>query len=252
MKHPPPRHGQDSSPSPVLDIRDLNYRYPGTDHPALAGVNLSVAPGERVGLIGPNGAGKSTLLLHINGILATSAQVRVGGLPATRPNLARIRNMVGLVFQDGNDQLFMPTVFDDIAFGPLNQGLPPDLVRARVAEALESVGMQGFEDHSPHHLSGGERRRVAMATVLSMRPLLLILDEPTSNLDARGRARLVATLRRQPTAVLVATHDLGLVRAICTRCVVMDHGSVVAQGPVGTILDDRHLLERHGLWASLD
>ncbi len=235
---------------PLLEIRGLRHAY-GDGAVALDGVDLRLEAGEKVGLVGPNGAGKSTLLLCLVGVLGPAGAVRVEGLPAAPPHLDRVRRRVGLVFQDPDDQLFMPTAFDDVAFGPLNQGLDGDATRARVAEALAAVGLAGFEDRASHHLSGGEKRRLAVATVLAMRPPLLALDEPSSGLDARERARLARLLVGLDAALLLASHDLPLVRATCERCVVLDGGRVVADGPTEEVLGDRDLRLRHGLEAEL-
>ncbi len=175
---------------PIIDVEDLPYRYPdGTA--ALRGVSLAVTPGQCVGVIGPNGAGKSTLLLHLNGILRGGGSVRIGGLEVTKKNLPEVRRRVGLIFQNSDDQLFMPTVFDDVAFGPLNMGLDEVEVRRRVAQALEAVGKAGFEERAPYHLSGGEKRAGAIATVLAMEPQVLVMDEPASSLDHRRRRSLI-------------------------------------------------------------
>jgi len=233
--------------APLLQVDGLSYRYHPGDPDALHEVCLVVGHGEKVGLIGPNGAGKSTLLLHLNGLIAQDPRVRVEGLEVARSNLARIRGRVGMVFQDADDQLFMPTVFEDVAFGPINLGVGADEAGRRVDAALASVGMEGAGERAPHHLSGGEKRRVALATALAMEPALLVLDEPATSLDARGRHALIRTLCALPTAVILAAHDLDLIRACCARCVVMDRGRVVADGPTASILDDQELLVAHGL-----
>ena len=230
----------------VVEIEDLRFTYPdGTE--ALKGLDLTVCEGESVGLIGPNGAGKSTLLLHLNGLLAGSGLVRVLGTETGAKELVRLRQRVGLVFQDPDNQLFMPTVFDDVAFGPLNMDLPDDEVRSRVEEALTKVDMLYAIHRSPHHLSYGERRRVAVATVLSMKPDLLAVDEPTSNLDPRHRRSLVDLLAGLPITKIVASHDLDAVREVCGRAVLLDGGRKAAEGTADSILTDRGLLETHGL-----
>lgn len=230
----------------VIEIRDLNFTYPdGTV--GLRKVNLSVYSGESVAIIGPNGAGKSTLLLHLNGVLRGDSFVEICGMPVRDENLKEIRKKVGLVFQDPDDQLFSLTVFDDVAFGPVNMGYPEDEVKKRVAKALEWVNMKGYERRSPHHLSIGEKKRVAIATVLSLDPEILALDEPTSNLDPRSKWSLVALLRYLPVTKVIATHDLDLVRALCQRVVVLDNGAVVAHGATDVILNDVSLLRAHGL-----
>ncbi|MFC2029852.1 energy-coupling factor ABC transporter ATP-binding protein [Chloroflexota bacterium] len=230
----------------VIEIEDLEYAYPD-GRVALHGVSLTVHEGEKLAVTGPNGAGKSTLLLHLNGILNGGGLVRVMGLEVTDDHLGAVRAKVGLVFQDPDDQLFSPTVFEDVAFGPLHMGLPEDTVRQQVGWALAQVGMAGFEDRQPHHLSLGERKRIAIATVLSMEPAILVLDEPTSELDPRSRRNLIALLRELPQTMLVASHDMRLVRDLCPRTVIMDEGRIVADGPTDRILADAGLLEQHGL-----
>lgn len=231
----------------VIEIEGLSFTYPD-GHRALRGIDLAIAAGERVAFIGPNGAGKSTLLLHLNGILqGNEGVVRVMGHPVANGHLQWVRARVGLVFQDPDDQLFSPTVFDDVAFGAINMGYPEKEVRARVERALQQVGMDGYERRSPHHLSVGEKKRIAIATVLAMDPQVLVLDEPTSNLDPRGRWELIELLRQLPMTAVIATHDLEMVRELCPRTVILDEGKVVADGPTPTILADRSLLAEHGL-----
>jgi cobalt transport protein ATP-binding subunit len=233
-------------PEPVLELVDVRYRYPtGTD--ALRGVTLAIDPGQRVGLVGPNGAGKSTLLLAIAGFLPAQGTVRVGGHTLTRSTVRDVRRHLGLVFQSPDDQLFMSRIADDVAFGPVNMGLDDAEVSARVHESLASVGLKGYEDRQPFHLSVGEKRRAALATVLAMRPQILILDEPSANLDPRGRRRLIELLKSLPSTYLVIGHDLDLILDVCGRTVLMDAGQVVADGPSAAILSDVGLLEAHGL-----
>ncbi|TLN27834.1 ATP-binding cassette domain-containing protein, partial [bacterium] len=204
----------------TIEIRDLSFAYPD-GHQALRGVTLSLQRGEKLALVGPNGAGKSTLLLHLNGILHGHGQVRITGLEVNEANLRRVRALVGLVFQSPDDQLFSPTVFDDVAFGPIYQGLAPDAVHARVQHALESVHMLDYERRVSHHLSVGEKKRIAIATVLSMQPEVLVLDEPSAGLDPRARRTLIRLLAELPQTMIVATHDLALVRELLPRTVVM-------------------------------
>jgi cobalt/nickel transport system ATP-binding protein len=232
---------------PSLLVDDLAFAYPD-GHQALFGVDLRIEHGERVALLGPNGAGKTTLVLHLNGILRGGrGRVEVAGLPVEKPNLTEIRRRVGVVFQDPDDQLFMPTVGEDVAFGPRNLGLPEAEVAARVAEALDEVAMAGFADRPPHHLSFGQRRRVAVATVLSMHPEILVLDEPSSNLDPAGRRELAEVLEKLPVTLFMVTHDLPYALQLCPRSIVLDRGQVVADGKTADLLADADLLARHRL-----
>ena len=243
--HHPPFVAADSVPT--LLVENLSYSYPD-GHTALRNVSLQINRGEKVALVGPNGAGKSTLMLQLNGILeAQEGEVQVAGLPVTKPNLPTIRAKVGLVFQNPDDQLFSPTVFEDVAFGPLHMGLPEDEVRTRVARALEQVGMSNYADRLSHHLSVGEKKRVAIATVLSMDPEILVLDEPSAGLDPRARRGLITQLRELPITTLVSTHDMRMVNEIFPRMVIMDEGRIVADGPTRVLMNDTTLLEAHGL-----
>jgi cobalt/nickel transport system ATP-binding protein len=235
-----------TTPASLL-VEDVAFAYPD-GHQALFGVDLRLERGERVALLGPNGAGKTTLVLHLNGILrAGRGRVSVAGLPVGKPTLREIRQRVGIVFQDPDDQLFMPTVADDVAFGPRNLGLPEPQVAARVAAALEQVGMAEFGDRPPHHLSFGQRRRIAVATVLSMDPEILVLDEPSSNLDPAGRRELAEVLQALPVTLLMVTHDLPYALQLCPRSVILDGGTVVADGPTRELLTDVDLLAAHRL-----
>lgn len=229
-----------------IEINHLSFSYPdGTQ--ALHDISLKISPGEKVALVGPNGAGKSTLILHLNGILTGHGSVRVCGLEVAKENLARVRSSVGLVFQSPDDQLFSPTVFDDVAFGPLYQGLPEEQVLLNVDQALEAVHMVAYKKRVSHHLSMGEKKRIAIATVLSMRPEVLVLDEPTGGLDPRSRRSLIHLLGELPLTMLVSTHDMQLVREIFARMIILDDGRVVADGPTQALMNDTTLLEAHGL-----
>ena len=231
----------------VLDVRGLAYAYPD-GHQALFGVDLHVDRGERVALLGPNGAGKTTLVLHLNGILTAGAgSVTVSGLPVTPRNVAEVRRRVGIVFQDPDDQLFLGTVRQDVAFGPANAGLRGDALDRRVLESLDRVGMVDFVDRPPHHLSFGQRRRVAVATVLAMEPEILVLDEPSSNLDPASRRELAEILTSLDVTVLMVTHDLPYALQLCPRSVVLSDGVVVADGPTYDVLSDDELMRTHRL-----
>ncbi|MCL1885220.1 MAG: energy-coupling factor ABC transporter ATP-binding protein [Dehalococcoidia bacterium] len=233
----------------VIAVENLCYTYPD-GQPALCGVSLSIQEGETVALIGPNGAGKSTLLFHLNGLLHShEGAVRVLGQIVHDKNLKTVRRQVGMVFQNPDNQLFSPTVFDDVAFGPLNLGMKEAEVCSAVQQSLEAVGMTGYEKRSPHHMSLGEKRRIAIATVLAMSPAVLVLDEPSANLDPGGKWHLIELLRSLPQTKLIVSHDLEMVQELCSRAIVMDGGRVVADGSQQDILKDRILLMAHRLAA---
>ncbi len=233
----------------TVSLRHVHYRYPD-GFEALRGVDLRIEAGEKVALVGPNGAGKSTLMLQLNGTLRPeSGEVRVAGVLVEKASLKRVRAEVGLVFQDPDDQLFSPTVFDDVAFGPLHMGLSGDEVHRRVEGALAAVGMAAFAHRVPHRMSLGQRKRVAVATVLSMDPSILVFDEPSAGLDPRGRRELIGLLRSLDQTMLVSTHDMRLVAEVFPRTVVVDDGLVVADGPTDALLADTAMLEAHGLEA---
>ena len=231
----------------ALEVEGLSFAYPDGS-PALRDVSLRVRRGERVALLGPNGAGKTTLVLHLNGILSGGpGTVRVGGLAVGRDTLREVRRRVGIVFQDPDDQLFLPTVAEDVAFGPANLGLTGAELDARVRRALDEVGMADAADRPPHHLSFGQRRRVAVATVLAMEPEVLVLDEPSSNLDPTSRRELAEILTGLDLTVLMVTHDLPYALQLCPRSVVLSDGRVVADGPTVDLLSDTELMTRHRL-----
>lgn len=239
-------NGHSEPATPALVVDDLAYTYPDGRR-ALDNVSLCIARGEKVALVGPNGAGKSTLMLHLNGILQGDGDITVSGLPLTKENLSQIRARVGLVFQNPDDQLFSPTVFEDVAFGPLHMGLPEPEVRERVAHALRQVNMERYAERLSHNLSIGEKKRIAIATVLSMDPDILVLDEPSAGLDPRARRSLITLLRELPQTMLVATHDMRLVDELFARTIVMDSGAIAADGPTRALMQDIEFLEAHGL-----
>ena len=241
--------GDEADGRGTIALAHVHFRYPD-GFEALKGVELRIGGGEKVALVGPNGAGKSTLMLHLNGTLRPEhGTVQVAGLPVAKDTIRRVRAEVGLVFQDPDDQLFSPTVFDDVAFGPLHMGVPPAEVHTRVERALAAVGMSGFDHRVPHRLSLGQRKRVALATVLSMDPSILVFDEPSAGLDPRGRRELIGLLRGLSQTLLVSTHDMRLVAEVFPRTIVMDDGAIVADGPTEQLMADETLLEAHGLEA---
>lgn len=230
----------------ILEIKDLSYSYPdGTK--ALDGISFSMQKGEKVAVLGANGAGKSTLMLHLNGILDGKGEISVCGYRLDRKTLRQIRQKVGLVFQNPDDQLFCPTVFDDVAFGPQNMGLDKETVQKRVAQALTQVGLPGFEKRSPFHLSTGEKKRVALATVLSMESELIVLDEPTTNLDPRGRREISELLSNLDVSMIVVTHDFELATKLCKRSIVISKGMIVADGETERMTTDQKMLDQFGL-----
>jgi cobalt/nickel transport system ATP-binding protein len=237
----------DSLRSYALEVRALAYTYPD-GHQALFDCGVAIERGERVALLGPNGAGKTTLVLHLNGVLKPSVgSVFVGGLEVKKENLREVRRRVGIVFQDPDDQLFMPTVFEDVAFGPRNLGLSSEETDVRVKAALSAVGMEDYSDRPPHHLSFGQRRRVAVATVLAMEPEILVLDEPTSNLDPASRRELAEILKSLDLTMLMVSHDLPYALELCPRSLLMNEGTLVADGRTRDILSDKALMSANRL-----
>ncbi len=234
----------------AAEVRDLSYDYPD-GRTALKHVSFSVGENESVALLGPNGAGKSTLLLHLNGLLPdrapTKPQIWISGRPLTRSTLPEIRQRVGLLFQDPDDQLISPTVFEDVAFGPRQLGFSRHELEAVVERCLRLTGLDRFQNRVPHQLSHGEKRRVCLAGILACDPCVLVLDEPTSDLDPRGRREFKALLKSLPGAKIIATHDLDLVLDLCSRVLILDQGSLVAQGPAVQLLSDERLMLAHGL-----
>ena len=230
----------------AIEIINLSYSYPD-GHKALEDINIAVGPGETVALIGPNGAGKSTLLLHLNGIIRTDGAVRILGVTLDDKNLKWVRSKVGLVFQNPDDQLFSPTVFDDVAFGPLNMGYAAEEVRERTSQSLELVGMKGYEERSPHHLSIGEKKRISIATILSMSPEILVIDEPTANLDPRAKWEFTELVKGLSMTKIVASHDLEMVAMLCERTIILNNGRIAADDATRSIMSNTALLERHGL-----
>jgi cobalt transport protein ATP-binding subunit len=231
---------------PAIEVCDLSFAYPD-GHAVLHHINLSIEQGERVAIVGPNGAGKSTLMLHFNGILKGEGTVRVDGIEVAGPNLPKVRALVGMVFQNPDDQLFSPTVFDDVAYGPVYMGLAKDEVQRRVTWALQQVDMEGYASRVSHHLSVGEKKRIAIATVLAMEPSILVLDEPSADLDPRARRTLIQLLKRLPQTLVISSHDLRLVKELCSRTIILDEGRIVADGPTLKLLSDEQLLYAHGL-----
>jgi cobalt/nickel transport system ATP-binding protein len=226
----------------IIELEDLYYSYPDGNQ-VLKGISFRVTHGEKVALVGANGAGKSTLLLQFNGCLLPEAgRVRIGDMPVTKKTLKHVRRTVGLIFQDPDDQLFMPLVYDDVAFGPLNLGLSPEEVDRQVMQALGAVGAVHLKDRPPYHLSGGEKRAVAIAAVLSLTPAILVMDEPSSNLDPKTRRQLIDLLQTFDHTLIIATHDLDLVLDLCPRTLVLKDGRIAADGLTRTIMEDEELL----------
>jgi cobalt/nickel transport system ATP-binding protein len=231
----------------MIEIQNLNFTYPD-GRKALDGIHLKIQAGERVGLIGPNGAGKSTFLYHLNGVLSGEGEIIINNMVLEKRNIPAIRAMVGLVFQNPDDQLFSSSVYEDVAYGPLYQGLSKNEVNAHVSHALELVGMSEYIHRNSYHLSVGEKKRIAIATVLSMNPEILVLDEPTAGLDPRGRREIIGILLNLPQTLIIATHDLDLVEKLLNRVLIISSGQIVVDGEAKTILKNKDLLEKHGLF----
>jgi len=231
----------------IVEFKDVFFRYPdGTE--ALKGVNFRITHGESVGVVGANGAGKSTLLQDMNGcLMPTSGTVTIGDIPLKRKTRQEIRKKVGIIFQNPDDQLFMPTVFDDVAFGPLNLGMDEATVRERVRKALGMVNSLDLQDKPPHHLSCGQKSAVAIASVMAMEPDILAMDEPGANLDPRSRRSLIMLLKTFKHSKIIASHDLDLILDVCERCIVIGGGAVVADGPSAEILSNKGFLEENNL-----
>ena len=247
-RHARPRYaGGDGMSHHIVEFKDVFFRYPdGTE--ALKGVSFRITHGESVGIVGANGAGKSTMLMQMNGyLLPTTGTVTIGDLQLMKTTRQDIRRKVGIVFQNPDDQLFMPTVFDDVAFGPLNLGLTAECVQDRVRDALKTVNSLELRDKPPHHLSGGQKRAVSIASVLAMDPDILVMDEPAANLDPRSRRSLITMLRSFAHSKIIASHDLDLILDVCARCIVIRDGAVVADGPARDILTNKSLMEQNNL-----
>jgi cobalt/nickel transport system ATP-binding protein len=231
----------------IIDIKDLSFTYPDGKQ-ALHNINLQVECGQKISLVGANGAGKSTLLMHLNGIFTGEGQIFIDGLLVHKKTLNQIRSQVGVIFQNPDDQLFSPTVYEDVAFGPIYQGLCKQEVQQKVEMALSDVGMSDYASRNPYHLSSGEKKRIAIATVLSMQPEILVFDEPTAGLDPRARRELIELLAGLPQTMLIATHDLSMVESLTPRVIILDHGRVVADGVSSEILHNEEILKQHGLF----
>ena len=230
----------------AVEIENFSYDYPdGTK--ALADINLSIAHGEKVAIIGPNGAGKSTLLLAMSVFLKGAGKIVIDGIEASAKNAKKIRRLLGLVMQNPDEQLFMPTLFDDVAFGPMNIGLSADEVKRQTADALKTVGLEGMEKKPPHHLSGGQKRSAAIATILSMNPKIITMDEPEASLDPRTRNNLTALLKSLPQTLIVATCNMNFAASLCERAILIDQGRVIADSDAKHIMSDSQLMQTHGL-----
>lgn len=231
---------------PIIKIEDLSFTYPDGRN-ALKNIDLSIMTGEKIGIIGSNGAGKSTLIFHLNGIFSGNGAIHINEMLINKENLKKIRSIVGIVFQDPDDQLFSPTVLDDVAYGPIYQGIKQELVVERVEAALAAVQMQGFEKRAPFHLSVGEKKRIAIASVLAMQPEILVLDEPSAGLDPKARRELIELLSTFPQTLIVASHDLDLVKKLTKRTIILSSGKITAAGITDDILSNQEILAKNGL-----
>ncbi len=230
----------------AIEIKNFSFGYHDSPN-TLTDISLTVPHGQRLALIGPNGAGKSTLLLAINMFVKGKGSIKVDGLEANKANAKKIRTTLGSVLQNPDEQLFMPTIFDDVAFGPLNMGLAPDEVKQRTMDALKTVGLAGMEKRPPYHLSAGQKRAAAIATVLSMNPRILTMDEPDTSLDPRSRNHLIDLLKSLDQTQIIATCSMDFAAALCDRAIVIDEGKIVADGPTQQIMSDTNLMQTHGL-----
>jgi cobalt transport protein ATP-binding subunit len=230
----------------MIQVTHLDYTYPDGKQ-ALRDITFRIEDGEKIALLGPNGAGKSTLLLHLNGILLGNGTVVIDGLILKKENLPEIRARLGIVFQNSEDQLFSPTVYEDVAYGPIYQGLEKQEIQERIREALLQVGLKGYEGRNPYHLSSGEKKRAAIATVLSMKPSILIFDEPSAGLDPRARRELISLLQGLPQTMIIATHDLDMAKRLTEQTIIMDGGRIVCMGKTQDILTQDEILWEHGL-----
>ena len=230
----------------AIEFKNFSYKYPdGTI--ALSNIDLNIAHGERVALIGPNGAGKSTLLLAMSVFIRGAGEVNIDGIKASSKNAKQIRTAIASVLQNPDEQLFMPTLFDDIAFGPLNMGLDTNQVTERTLKALKTVGLEGMERKAPHHLSAGQKRAAAIATILSMDPKIITMDEPDTSLDPRSRNKLIELLRSLPQTLIIATCSMNFAARLCNRAVLVNNGTIIADGNTSKIMTDKTLMETHGL-----
>ncbi len=230
----------------AVELKNVSYVYPDGIE-ALKDISLTIKKGEKVAVIGPNGAGKSTLITMLNGVRQGTGEINILGYPLMKKNLPQIRTLVGIVFQNPDDQLFCPTIYEDIAFGPLNSGLSEEKIRENVLYALRETDLQGYEDRSPFHLSFGERKRASIATILSLKPQIIAMDEPTSNLDPAHRRNIISWINKREEMFIITSHDLDMIWDTCSRALILNKGSIVADGAAKEILRDKKLLEENNL-----